>query len=167
MILTIWRHGEAEEGAIDRRRKLTNAGSDDIGFGCRQLHKACINKGVPQPDTILYSPWVRAVQTAEIVAAAYTHADATAETALQPVSDVTSVDVALSGIVESSPRAGHVLVVSHQPLVSRLVDYYLGDGAAVPSLSPGGLVTVSLDVVAPACGSLLFWALPPDYETCA
>jgi len=167
MILTIWRHGDAEEGASDRRRKLTNAGSDDIGFGCRRLHKACSNKGVPQPDTILYSPWVRALQTAEIIAAAYTHANAIAETALQPGSDVASVDAALSKIIESSPGAGHVLVVSHQPLVSHLVDHYLDDGAVVPSLSPGGLVTMSLDAIAPACGNLLFWALPPEYETCA
>ena len=28
-----------------------------------------------------------------------------------------------------------------------------------------GLVCLSLDVLAPACGRSLFWALPPEYET--
>ncbi len=164
MILTIWRHGEAEEGARDRRRELTSSGCDDIGFGCRQLHEACSTRRISHPDTILYSPWERTLQTAEIITAAYTHARAVADTVLQPGSDIASVDAFRSGMVESDNRPGHVLVVSHQPLVSHLVEHYLGGADLVPSLSPGGLVTMFLDVLAPSCATLLFWALPPEYE---
>jgi phosphohistidine phosphatase len=165
MILTIWRHGEAEGGSIDRARELTSSGCDDVGFGSRQLHKACSIRGIPQPDIILYSPWVRTVQTAKIITAAYTHASASAEIALQPGNDLGAISVALSGVADSNPDAEHLLIVSHQPLLSRLVDHYLGEVGIVPSLSPGGLVTVSLELFEAACASLHFWALPPEYET--
>ena len=162
MILTIWRHGEAERGARDRLRELTDAGCDDIGFGCRQFHKACSSRGIPHPDSILYSPWVRTTRTAEIIAAAFTRARASIEPALQPGSDIPAVDAVLSGLEESAPV--HILLVSHQPLVSRLADHYLGEAAQAPPLVPGGLVTLSMDTVGPGCGKLRFWAMPPHYE---
>lgn len=160
MMLTIWRHGEAERGAVDRQRQLTETGCDDIGFGCRQFHEACSVRGIPHPGLILYSPWVRTTQTAEIIAAAFTHADLREENALAPGSDAAAVDAALGPVA----AADHILLVSHQPLVSWLAAFYLGDDGPTPSLSPGGLVTLSLDPLAKACGTLRFWALPPEYE---
>jgi phosphohistidine phosphatase SixA len=56
------------------------------------------------------------------------------------------------------------VLVSHQPLVSYLIDHLLGEVALVPALPPGGLVTMDLAAPARACGRLLFWALPPQYE---
>ena len=32
MIVTIWRHGTAEDGVNDRLRKLTSMGRDDVGL---------------------------------------------------------------------------------------------------------------------------------------
>jgi phosphohistidine phosphatase SixA len=164
MILTIWRHGEAEEGVADRQRKLTVAGRDDVGFGCRQIHHACQVREIPQPNMLLHSPWARAVQTTEIIAAAFTHADVLAERALEPGSAMAAVEALVSRHtgVDSSKR--HLVLVSHQPLVSRLVGHYLGDAGSVPSISPGGLVSMVLEVSAPASGRLLFWAFPPEYE---
>lgn len=162
MILTIWRHGEAERGARDRLRELTDAGRDDIGFGCRQFHRACSSRDIPQPDAILYSPWVRTTQTAEIISGTFIHARARIETALRPGSDIAAVDAALSGFEEAAPA--HILLVSHQPLVSRLADHYLEEAAQAPPLAPGGLVTLSMDTVGPGCGRLRFWAMPPEYE---
>jgi phosphohistidine phosphatase len=166
MIITIWRHGEAHEGAIDRRRELTSSGCDDVGFGCRQFQSACSARKISQPTGILYSPWVRTTQTAKIIAAAFTHASSTAEAALQPGGTISEVDQALADVIATDFPPAHVLLVSHQPLVSHLIDHYLGQESAVPSLSPGSLVTLSLDVPASACGTLLFWALPPQYEAC-
>ncbi len=161
MILTIWRHGKAERGAIDRQRQLTESGCDDVGFGCRQFHEACTARNIPHPGLILYSPWARTAQTAEIIAAAFTHAQSREETALQPGSDAAAVDSALAGPADGME---HVLLVSHQPLVSWLGTYYLGDTEQAPPLTPGGLLTLSFDVLAPGCGSTRFWALPPEYE---
>jgi phosphohistidine phosphatase len=160
MILTIWRHGEAERGVNDRLRQLTGGGRDDVSFGCGQFHAACSARGIPHPQRILHSPWVRTVQTAEIVAAAFSPCTAAAEQALYPGSDVAAVDAAIC----ADGTQEHTVLVSHQPLVSALVDYYLGEVGSVPFLTPGGLVTMSLDRVAPGCGKRVFWAFPPTYE---
>jgi len=167
MILTIWRHGKAEKGPVDRLRELTDTGCDDIGFGCRQFHEACNDRGIAHPDSILFSGWLRTAQTAEIIAAAFTHARSHVEPALQPGSDVPAVDAAISAILQSGAAPAHMLLVSHQPLVSRLADHCLGEPDRVPPLAPGGLVTLSVEVMGRGCGTLQFWAMPPEYEACA
>lgn len=164
MILTIWRHGTAAEGGNDRLRELTDSGRDDVGFGSHRFHEACITNNIPHPHTILHSPLVRTSQTAEIIAAAFTHASVRAVQALQPGNMPSAVDDAVSQFIDFRMQQQHIVLVSHQPLVSLLVEYYLGGGGSVPYLAPGGLVSLALDDFAPACGKLLFWALPPEYE---
>lgn len=165
MIVTIWRHGEAGHASTDRERELTDSGRDDIGFACQQFHDACEGRGIVAPDRIMHSPWVRANQTADIVAAAFSHATRSWTDVLGPGSDVPTVDNALLDLVREEAPHEHVLLVSHQPLVSHILDFYLGESSgAVPSLSPGGLATLSLEAPARDCGRLLFWAQPPEYE---
>ncbi|MEZ5501912.1 MAG: histidine phosphatase family protein [Halioglobus sp.] len=164
MIVTIWRHGEAEAGANDPLRELTETGRDDVGFGCRQLHRVCTDRKIPHPGKILHSPLLRTLQTAEIVAAAYTHAGVVPVAALQPGGTVKAVATEVGALVASHPANVHWLLVSHQPLVSRLVDHYLGDKGRVPALPPGGLATLSMDELGPGCAQLLFWAFPPEFE---
>lgn len=159
MILTIFRHGEAGDASSDRLRVLTDTGEDDVSFGCHQYHNACKARGLPDPQRIMHSSWLRATQTADIIAAGFTHAQVMTADALQPDSRVAAVDSALESTTEE-----HVLLVSHQPLVSQLIDHYLGERGKVPPLLPGGLATLSLEVPAAGCGSLLFWAMPPEYE---
>ena len=160
MLLTIWRHGEAEDGVNDRLRQLTGRGRDDVSFGCSQFHAACSGKGIPHPTRILHSPWVRTVQTAEIIAAAFSPCTVAAEQALHPGSEVAAVDAAIC----ADGTQEHMVLVSHQPLVSAVVDHYLGEVGSVPFLTAGGLLTMSLDTVAPGCGTRLFWAFPPTYN---
>jgi phosphohistidine phosphatase len=164
MIVTIWRHGEAGKAVSDRLRELTVTGTDDVGFGCHQFHDTCHARGIPHPELVLHSAWVRTTETADIIASAFTHASVRPIKALQPGGTIQAVDSALAEITASDPKLGHVVLVSHQPLVSYLVDYYLGGIGRVPSLPPGGLVTLDLPVPAADCGQLLFWALPPEYE---
>ncbi len=161
MILTLWRHGEAEQGADDRQRQLTAAGSNNINTGCDQFHEACNARGLRPPERILHSPWVRTHQTAMIIAAAFLACPVVATGALQPGSNVAAVDAVLGA---DDPQE-HRLLVLHQPLISALVDHFLGTAGRVPFLTPGGLVTVSLDIIAPDCGKVIFWAFPPTYET--
>jgi phosphohistidine phosphatase len=163
MILTIWRHGTAEQGVNDRLRELAGSGRDDVGFGSHQFHAACLARHIQHPQKILYSPLVRTAQTAELIAAAFTHASMAAENALQPGSSLAAVDAAVDDAISTDPDQ-HLLLVSHQPLVSRLIEHYLGAGSEVPFLTPGGLVTLSLLTTAPGHARLLFWALPPEYE---
>lgn len=163
MIVTIWRHGTAEEGFNDRLRQLTNAGRSDVAHGSRQFQQACHNRAIPPVTHMLYSPWERTQQTAEIIAAALECAHIASESALRPGSDLPAVENLVASI-EGDHALAHVLLVSHQPLVSRLVEHWLGHTTYVPSLPPGGLATLSLDIPAPSCGDLLFWAFPPAYE---
>ncbi|MBP6682199.1 MAG: hypothetical protein KA159_02715 [Halioglobus sp.] len=166
MILTIWRHGEAGRAASDRSRELTDQGCDDIGFGASQFHEALETRALPAPDEILFSPWVRTAQTAQLLAAAFTHAHATELPALRPGATVQAVEAALVATVDkitAPPR--HVVLVTHQPLVSELVDHFLGAGNPVPPLTPGGFATLELDLPAPDCATLVFWAVAPEYET--
>ena len=167
MIVTIWRHGQAGRAPSDRLRELTSTGTDDVGFGCHQFHDTCHARELPSPELVLHSPWVRTTQTADIVASAFTHAGMRALEALQPGSSVGVVEVALVDLMEAQPDLLHTVLVSHQPLVSCLVDHLLGEVGQVPGLPPGGLVTMALEVPGRACGQLLFWALPPEYEACA
>jgi phosphohistidine phosphatase len=164
VILTIWRHGTAADGANDRLRELTDAGRDDVGFGSQRFHEACIAYKIPHPQAILHSPLLRTTQTAEIIAAAFTHARVRAVQALQPGNKPFTVDEELSRFVDYRLPQQHIVVVCHQPLVSHLVEYYLEGSGSVPFLIPGGLVSLSLDALGSACGSLLFWALPPAFE---
>lgn len=164
MIVTIWRHGEAGSAASDQQRELTGGGIDDVGFGCQQLQQLCQQRGMAQPEHILHSSWVRTTQTADIIAAVFTHATLATSQALLPGGTPGRVDAALDEILHSSSMPMHLVLVSHQPLVSRLVDHYLGERGRVPGLSPGGLVSLDLDAAAADCAQLLHWALPPVYE---
>jgi phosphohistidine phosphatase SixA len=164
VIVTIWRHGQAGSAFTDRERELTGAGIDDVGFGCQQFHEVCAERGLPHPDRILHSSWVRTTQTADIIASAFTHAERQAAQALIPGCTPADVDGLLEKVISEEICPEHLVLVSHQPLVSRLADHYLDNGDRVPSLTPGALVSLELEVAAAGCGRLLFWALPPGYE---
>jgi len=164
VILTIWRHGAAGSAISDELRELTPGGTDDVGYGCRQFHDLCHARGIAHPDLVLHSPWVRTTQTAEIIDGAFTHALLRPLPALAPGGDVAGVDRALAALDAASTPVGHLVLVGHQPLVSRLVEHYLGSRGEVPALSPGGLVTLELEAPARGCARLQFWALPPEFE---
>jgi phosphohistidine phosphatase len=163
MILTIWRHGAAEDGSNDRLRELTMTGRDDVGFGCTRFRQACKARNIQPLTSILHSPWLRTTQTAEIITIAFNPLMITPENALRPGGSPSAVDAVLAEC-DGGDSEQHIALVSHQPLVSYLVDHYLGDYDSVPPLPPGGLVTLSIDVAAHDCGKLLFWAFPPEYE---
>ena len=162
MIITIVRHGKAGSAATDKDRELTDKGTDDVSFGSHQLHDLCLDKSLPMPERILHSDWRRTTQTAEILAAAFT-APVDALDALLPGYTIADVDTALTPLPLG---ISHCVLVGHQPMVSELVDHYLGDKGRVPALSPGGLVSIRLEFAARGTAELLFWAMPPEYKGC-
>jgi phosphohistidine phosphatase len=87
-----------------------------------------------------------------------------AHSALQPGAGPAVVEALLQQECERLGQDDHLVLVSHQPLVSRLVEHYLGQSGQVPSLSPGGLATLALETASVGGARLLFWALPPEYE---
>lgn len=163
MILTIWRHGEAAPAVNDRLRQLTPRGERDIGRGAPALRDLCRRRGVPAPDRLWYSEWQRTTQTAGLIARALA-CEQRAEPALIPGASVADVEQVLVPLFTASDAPAHLVLVSHQPLVSALVDVLLGEHRAAPPHPPGGFVTLALEAPAAACGRLLWWAFPPDFE---
>jgi len=133
-------------------------------LGCGRFQEALARRSIAPPAGILYSPWLRTRQTADIIAAAFGQADCQEQGALRPDSTVTAADHCVDSVHRATDAPAHVILVSHQPLVSQLVAFYLGAAANVPTLSPGALVTFSLAVPARDCGEVLFWASPPEFE---
>ena len=163
MIITVWRHGEAEQAISDEQRELSGKGLDDIGFGCHQFASHLRALNLPAPESVLCSPFLRSRQTADIIAAAFTHATVSDTEALVPGASVSEVNALVSRWAETAATDGHLILVSHQPLVSLLLDYWTAAPGSVPTLSPGALATVELAVTGPGQASVQFWCLPPDY----
>lgn len=164
MIVTVWRHGKAGQASEDRLRELTPRGQRDIPRGAQSLLDICERRNTPVPDALWYSRWQRTWQTAERIADVFTALAPVSEEALIPGCSPQDVERALERLWQGERLPEHLVLVSHQPLVSHLVDYLTGEPGASPSQPPGGLVTLSLNVPAASCATLLWWAFPPDYE---
>lgn len=134
IIVDILRHGEAlpRDGAGDSRRRLSPAGVRCLSDLARRLAL----EGW-KPDHVFSSPLLRARQSAEIVArAASPPLQVETLDALEPDAEPAEV---LDALAAHGATAGHVLIVGHQPLLGRLVDYLTG---TVKGLAPGALVRV-------------------------
>ncbi len=164
MIITIWRHGEAGEAAQDEARELTPPGERDVLAGAHALRSICERKGLAQPDQLWYSRWCRTEQTARIICEVFPAATSRSAVALIPGASPSRVEQALAGIWDARMAPKHLVLVSHQPLVSQLVDFFTGERGAVPHHPPGGLVTLSMESPSAVGAGLLFWAFPPLFE---
>ncbi|MEP4484690.1 MAG: histidine phosphatase family protein [Halioglobus sp.] len=163
MIITVWRHGEAEQTIPDEQRELTSSGMDDIGFGCHQFVSHLKARNLPAPEAVFSSTLLRARQTADIIAGVFTQARVSDASALVPGASVEHVDALVTQWADTAAPDAHLLLVSHQPLVSLLLDYWTGEPGKVALLPPGGLATVELGMAGPGQASLQFWCLPPEY----
>ncbi|KAA1188122.1 hypothetical protein F0M18_18960 [Pseudohalioglobus sediminis] len=163
MHLTIFRHGQAGPAARDSLRELTSTGRDEVSRGVLAMREYCRSADMDLPGLVLFSDWRRTTQTADIITEALSQPRQEPCSALVPGRGVDDVCAALDQLMEAG-QEGHLLLVSHQPLVSMLVDYLLGDPGRVPPLSPGGLAMLELEAPGPGCATLTRYMLPPHYE---
>jgi phosphohistidine phosphatase len=154
MILYFLRHGLAEErenwGEEDSLRPLTDK-------GVKQMIQSAeaINDLVPDIDLILTSPYLRARQTAEIVAKRLGLKDIFRDdTRLAPGFDV----IQLSMILKEHVGSKALLFVGHEPDFSQVVSDVIGGGQIV--VKKGGLVRLDLITLDPPKGWLI-WLIPP------
>ncbi len=161
MLVSIWRHAEAEPGSPDRERVLTERGHRDLDKGAPGFVAELQRRGLDKPGRILFSPWRRTSQTAQAIAAPLDTPELKPLDALIPGADPIAVDAALQTLTE---EAIHIVLVSHQPLVSDVVDHWLGTQGQVPAFAPGAYAVIELPVAAAGCGSLLWWCSPPEYR---
>jgi phosphohistidine phosphatase len=145
--VTVWRHGEAGPAATDRERVLTARGEASVVSAADPFARSLEAKAIPAVTRILSSPWCRTQQTAQLLARAFS-LDVELHQSLAPDRAIAGLEALMSGV------AGHVVLVSHQPLVSELLWYWLDSGQLAP-LSPGGWATVELFVHGRGAGKLL------------
>ena len=141
MKLWILRHGEAEAHArSDDQRNLTEHGRKQV------LRSAAHLIGQPL-DAIVASPYVRAQQTAELVHQALGLTKPVVSVPwLTPDSDPDQAIAALDAL-----GLEHVLLVSHQPLVSTLLGL-LVHGSRQSGEPMGTASLAELQGAAPLCG---------------
>jgi phosphohistidine phosphatase len=156
MDLYVLRHGIAEErksGVPDRGRKLTPRGVRRM----RKIAAALYAMGV-RVERILTSPYERAQGTASIVRKEL-GAPVTVVTHLRPNGDPRRVIDALQAL---RGGAGKLMIVGHEPMLSRIVSVLLtGSGAAAVPLKKGGLCKLTVgDLRYGKCASLE-WFLAP------
>ena len=146
----ILRHGQAEHyAATDAQRQLTDVG--------RQQTQELIErqKNDLKAVTHIYaSPYVRAQQTANIVAAALNLPVVTVPH-LIPEAGVQAAVELLSECERQTP-----LCVSHQPLVGSFVNWLCGFEYGRYMMGTSALASISTDVLAQGCGELLWLRQP-------
>lgn len=116
MDLILWRHAEAEDGAPDARRKLTQRGRKQASQTARWLRKR-----LPAGTRILVSPAVRAVQTAQALELPIEELDKLGTGASA---------ASLLGAAGWPHAGGTVVIVGHQPTLGRAAALLLTGDAA-------------------------------------
>lgn len=139
-MITLWllRHGEAEHPLLaDKMRCLTANGQRDVGITASQLVTETI-------DLILYSPYVRAKQTADIVIKLLSY-----QGKIQLADWITpeaNPHYVVKKLAEFNEK--NILVISHQPLLGLLAVLLTEGNQQFPlSLSPAELLTLKGDIV--------------------
>jgi phosphohistidine phosphatase len=151
------RHAVAEErGAAwpdDALRPLTDDGAK------RWRRQAAGLAAVDaRPDLILTSPFARARQTADLLAAAFAKKPKVVELpALQPGATPRDVLRAL----EPDPRRASLALVGHEPGLGELAALLIGFRTA-PEFKKGGVARIDVAILPPPPGSgVLHWWLTP------
>ena len=159
MKLLVVRHAIAEDreayaasGHDDALRPLTEQGARKMKRGARGLRQL-----VPAIDTLVSSPFTRALDTAEVVRREYGMERVETSRALEPTVAVADAVTALQ-----SYSANVVAIFGHEPQLSRLVTYLVSglDRSAI-ELKKGAACLIDFETALAAGGGTLMWSIRP------
>jgi phosphohistidine phosphatase len=160
MELYILRHAiagvrSASSSGGDSERPLTVEGAEKMGRGARGMKAMELSF-----DLILSSPYVRAKQTAEIVAKVLG-----LEKKLE-FSPTLAVDGSPKDLIDelkqSYGKRRRVLLVGHEPYLSRLISLLISGSTSLPmNFKKGGLCKLSVDALHYGRCAKLEWLLTP------
>jgi len=163
MHLWILRHGEAErETQRDPERMLTTLGETDARAAGVCLADVYTNKYADKAADLhfLASPYRRAQQTAQCALQSFPGKSLGTVSWLVPDADPLAAIRELEKL-----RIDHLVLVSHQPLVSALGGALLAsDYRAGPSMGTASLAEFELSMVARGCATLVSLRHPPDFH---
>lgn len=156
MQVYILRHGIAEDtapGDRDADRALTAEGRKRLREVIRLAEKADV-----LPSLIITSPYVRAVQTAEVAIEILGYTEDLRKTdALIPSSDPHDV----WDEVRSYQGISQVMLVGHEPLLSRVVAFFLNAPSLMVDFKKAAIVRIDIDSFGPQPHGILKWMLVP------
>jgi len=156
MEIYILRHGIAEDdgpGGSDAERSLTSEGKKKLRDVLRVAGKAGVS-----PKLIVSSPLVRAVETAELALEVLGGKNALLQTStLEPGSDTQAVWEE----IRVHKDVTELMLVGHEPLLSKTVAYLLGAPSLYVDMKKGALVRVDVDRFGVQPRGTLKWMLVP------
>jgi|SRR5687768_354609 len=160
MNFLVIRHAIAEDreawaltGVSDDERPLTEAGRRKMKRAVRGLHRV-----VERIDVLAASPWVRAVQTAEIVARRYDDVPLARIESLIPERPLPEFLEWLKRLDQTDV----VAVVGHEPHVSELISWLLtGRHGPLLEMKKGAACMLSFSGAPEAGTAQLEWLLTP------
>lgn len=160
MKLYIVRHAiaeEAEESKADSQRQLTETGRKKmvrIARGLKQLE--------PRLDQILTSPYLRAMQTAEILRKIY-KLDLVQLAESANLAPLGSVDQLIAEIQEKYSGAKRIALVGHEPSLMQLISVLTtGEARLAVNFKKGGVCRLSVDTLQYGHCATLDWNLFPS-----
>ena len=155
MRIYILRHGIAEDAApasSDAQRALTPEGKQKL----RSVLKRALHAGI-RPDSILTSPYKRAMETASIAAEILgVEASLSRTAALTPSGSPDRVWREIR-----SHESAELLIAGHEPLLSALAAYLLGVPGLQIKLKKATLVALEVETAQAQPHGMLLWMLTP------
>jgi phosphohistidine phosphatase len=158
MNLFFLRHGKAHPRGLkwrpDSQRPLTREGESDMFDVARGIKALDVSF-----DAILSSPYARALRTAEILAEVY-DAPKLFQTA-RLAADASPKEI-IGEITGNFPAAGGIVLVGHEPFMSRLISTLLcGDDRMALELKKAGFCKLAVENLAFGQCACLHWLLTP------
>ena len=160
MNLLVVRHAIAENAADYARLHADDVGRPLTPEGKKKMKQAAqgLRSLLPELDLLASSPLTRAVQTAEIVAAAYR-----IESVVVPVLAPGQLVADLAGWLERQRQHGTVAIVGHEPGLSRAVSWFLAGGErSFIELKKGAACLLEFADEVQAGTATLLWAATPS-----
>ena len=142
----------AKSGRPDSARPLTDTGRRRMRKNARGLQRIA-----PLPDVIATSPWLRAADTARVVAE--TLGVERLETIDEMTPDHHPRD--LAAWLNANGDVPVVAVVGHEPHLGELVTWLLGGEGSKVEFKKGGVCLLRIDGGAGAGSAVLQWHLTP------
>jgi phosphohistidine phosphatase len=156
--LYLIRHGIAEERGDawpdDTKRPLTEEGIDRLRKSSRALERLGVSF-----DVVLTSPLVRAHQTAEIIASAYSPKPSIVTMdALAPGGSSATVIAEL----EKHSKKTRIAIVGHEPDIGELAAKLAGIRLDL-EFKKGAIARIDVDALPPEGPGQLRWFIPPKF----
>ena len=153
MELYLFRHGIAENGSPDASRQLTDKGKEKSAAIARMARRAGV-----EPSLIVSSPYVRAVETAEIAAAEFGYTGPIVR--LESLVPHGTPEAVWNDISDHRSESA-ILLAGHEPLLSILTAWLLASPALRVEMKKSTIVRIDVDSFRGTPRGILRWMIVP------